>query len=1015
MLKKTLSIILTLTMLFTTLVVGNVVFAETIGNGTDDSQGFKAGDTVYFDCSVCGGVWTSSNAVEYINFTENTKEENGGSVVIAECDKTKYNPVVVTDMITSYVFSYTFTEKTAGATALRFWRGNSEKLWNNSPLLTYEDYQSGKNLIKADNLEGDGSIGTYSASAPIFDEGLKLSYGKVNNLYAHGVSGKEDDTEAWQCWQHKRNTESGLFTSSGTYYFFLPSSASETSVDIYNTFNTDVTVGSVTIPANSTVTMAYTPNTTYDVTADGATYQLKIMRSSAECAVYVNNSVPFEGMDLYTYLCQQKSNYAKATGAVTDRDGNIENTSIKKIKGRGNTSWDKPKKSFNITFDSAVEIAGMEKSKKYSICANFQDDTLTRNRLLYDLGDQVGLPYSPDSRYSDFYINGDYMGSYQMCEKVEVGSGYLINDITGEEYLNSDGTLAKDFAFAFKVDSGIDYDDFYFRAGDNNLIVIAPELTSADKYYNEVKTYISEKFTEMYNALKNDSPNLTDYIDKDSCAKIFLINELGKNWDAGVGSFYFVYKPDENGKYKFYASPTWDYDNSLGNAVGVSGDLNRMGVTDYEEPTGLFVTYKGGRKSTTNVASLMYRNTELKKRIGEVWYESFVPAIENILKKTNITTGELYSADTYYNLVKKSAEMNYESGWLMYSVPGWLASHNSLNKCSFDYTAKTYSQSTTATKYDDTTFKGIYDYMIDWATSRSAWLSNLFIDSYISPDQPTTKPTTPSVTQPVKEHEIGENTLVEFYFDNTNKIAEDKLTEYGDKAGYKATFGQATLKASVDGENDRALEWSVAEYGEDGNQMVPLMTAGSKNPWGENPYIEVNLDASCYSDLAFSFEIAGSKKAPASWSLWYSLDGANFKKIDNTDFTISLDNRKILTSYLGNVTLPQECNGAGNLTIRISANSTTTVSGGTTADDPTGGEVAINNIVLEGKSTKTALPGDANLDGVLTVQDAVTIQKSNVHILKLNSLQTKAADFNGDGNVNIKDITAIQKAVAQLV
>ncbi|MGN1132219.1 MAG: CotH kinase family protein, partial [Ruminococcus sp.] len=926
----------------------------------------------------------------------------------------KYNPVVVTETVGTYVFSYTFTDETAGATSLRFWRGNSEKLWNNSPLLTYEDYQSGKNLIRATDLEGNGSIGVYGETEPIFSDNLKLSYAKDNRLYAHGVSGNDDDTEAWQGWQHKRDEE-GNFTSNGTYYFFLPSSASETSVDIYNTFKTDVTVGSVTIPANSTVTMSYTPNTTYDVTADGATYQLKIMRSGAECAVYVNNSDSFDGMDLYTYLCQQKSNSAKATGAVTDKDGNIKNTPIKKIKGRGNTSWGKTKKSFNITYDSAVGIAGMASSKKFSICANYQDDSLTRNRLLYDLGDHVGLPYSPDSRYSDFYINGDYMGSYQMCEKVEVGSGYLIGDITGEEYLNSDGTLASDFSFAFKIDGGYEDDDFYFRASSNNLTVIAPELTSADKYYNEVKTYISEKFTEMFEALKNNSSNLSQLVDIDSFAKIYLINELGKNWDAGVGSFYFVYKPDANGNYKFYASPTWDYDNSLGNAKGVSRDLSNISVTDYEEPTGLFVTYKGGRKTTTNVASLMYRNTEVCKRIGQVWYESFVPAIEHILKKTNITTGELYSADTYYNLVKNSAEMNYESGWLLNPEPGWLADHSSLSKCSFDYATKTYSQSTTATKYDASTFKGVYDYMIDWTTSRSAWLSDLFVAYYISPEEPTTQPSTPSATQPVKEHEIGENTLVEFFFDSTGKVAEDKLTEYGDKAGYKATFGEATLKASVDGENDRALEWSVAEYGESGDQMVPLMTAGSKNPWGENPYIEVSLDASCYSDLSFSFEIAGSKKAPASWSLWYSLDGTNFSKIDNTDFTISLDNRKILTSYLGNVALPQECNGASNLTIRISANSTTTVSGGSTDDDPTGGEVAINNIVLEGKSTKTALAGDCNLDGVLTVQDAVTIQKANVHIIKLSTLQTKAADYNGDGEVNIKDITGIQKKVAQLV
>ena len=81
----------------------------------------------------------------------------------------------------------------------------------------------------------------------------------------------------------------------------------------------------------------------------------------------------------------------------------------------------------------------MEKNKKYSILANYQDDSLARNRILYDLSDAVGLPYASDSRFVDFYVNGFYRGSYQMCEKVEPGS--LVPEVDDEGYLNEDGTL----------------------------------------------------------------------------------------------------------------------------------------------------------------------------------------------------------------------------------------------------------------------------------------------------------------------------------------------------------------------------------------------------------------------------------------------------------------------------------------------------------------------------------------------------------------------------------------------
>ena len=104
--------------------------------------------------------------------------------------------------------------------------------------------------------------------------------------------------------------------------------------------------------------------------------------------------------------------------------------------------------------------------------------------------------------------------------------------------------------------------------------------------------------------LKAPFPTPSVYADVDSLAKIYLINELGKNWDAGVSSLYFVYKQDSNGQYKFFASPVWDYDNSLGNAVGVESELDSIGVTDYEEYTGWWCMYKG-RPSPRNCNNIM--------------------------------------------------------------------------------------------------------------------------------------------------------------------------------------------------------------------------------------------------------------------------------------------------------------------------------------------------------------------------------------------------------------------------
>ena len=58
------------------------------------------------------------------------------------------------------------------------------------------------------------------------------------------------------------------------------------------------------------------------------------------------------------------------------------------------------------------------------------------------------------------------------------------------------------------------------------------------------------------------------------------------------------------------------------------------------------------------------------------------------------------------------------------------------------------------------------------------------------------------------------------------------------------------------------------------------------------------------------------------------------------------------------------------------------------------------------------LSGDANGDGKINVKDATQIQKAAASLVTLDEVQTLAADANGDGKVNVKDATAIQKFVA---
>ncbi len=562
---------------------------------------------------------------------------------------------------------------------------------------------------------------------PVNEYNSRVTAATTQALYAH-ASNQENDTEAWVKWYEKDDT----------MYFFMPTATSASSLEIYNAFSDVAVVNGTTINPSESQFVSYEENTKFEALINNKSYNVIVMLSGTEGALFINNPDDFDGLDLWGYLTEDKENSTSATSAVLDDKGNLDTTPIKKIKGRGNTSWKADKKGFNLNFDSAITIGSMQKCKKFSIISNFQDASLCRNRVLYDLADEIGVPYASDSRFCEVYVNGDYIGNYQVCEKVDIGKNTLMPDIDDEDYLNYCNGDQTAFEFVCEIDAAPDDEDFTVRASNgNNLTMKAPELEKGDVNYSKVQRFIKAKYDVMYRKLTQNAEDINDYIDIESLAQVYLINELGKNWDAGAGSFFFVYKPDENGNYKFYASPVWDYDNSLGNAKGVEDDLWRLDIEDYEEPTGWFAKYKNGYRGPNFLKESIASCDALNKMIPTVWFEQFVPAIENRLNGEGLADTELYSKDVYFEYLKKSADMNFVR-WDIIQEPQWIAQHTSLKQCYTEYTYNkfgqitgvNFTQDTEATSYDQYVFSAEYQYMIDWLNSRVAWMSSEYIKSY---------------------------------------------------------------------------------------------------------------------------------------------------------------------------------------------------------------------------------------------------------------------------------------------
>ena len=143
------------------------------GAWKEEKASFQEGDTIYLDTKEFTD-WEQDSASFYINCTTATKKENNGQDInIESANKEQYQIAQLTkeeDGIYSYTFTKEDSEKKING--VRFWRGNDTTLWNDSILMTAEDYIGGKNCVK---VKGWNEIGEL--------------------VYYEGIIDKEKDTD----------------------------------------------------------------------------------------------------------------------------------------------------------------------------------------------------------------------------------------------------------------------------------------------------------------------------------------------------------------------------------------------------------------------------------------------------------------------------------------------------------------------------------------------------------------------------------------------------------------------------------------------------------------------------------------------------------------------------------------------------------------------------------------------------------------------------------------------------
>ena len=249
---------------------------------------------------------------------------------------------------------------------------------------------------------------------------------------------------------------------------------------------------------------------------------------------------------------------------ITSKDEYVENTlmsvlqmdimdefcELTNMKGRGNSTWEAPKKPYAIKFDKKKSLMDLPEDKSWVLLANYYDATLLRNDLAFFMGNEIStLDWTPHYQQADLILNGQYKGIYQLGEKVKI-SKKRVN-------VGDDG-------FLLEVDAKADANEVTFNVTHigQPINIKEPDVVVDGEDYNYIVDYLTNADAVLFSENWLDAEDgYKKYIDMSSFVDWYLVNEIAKNNDAiFYTSCYMNLK--RGGKLKM--GPLWDFDVAFG-------------------------------------------------------------------------------------------------------------------------------------------------------------------------------------------------------------------------------------------------------------------------------------------------------------------------------------------------------------------------------------------------------------------------------------------------------------------
>ena len=214
-----------------------------------------------------------------------------------------------------------------------------------------------------------------------------------------------------------------------------------------------------------------------------------------------------------------------------------------KIKGSRDLNLNKQSYFFELVqYEKFLDFK--TKSNKWTLVSNYGDKTLLRNFVALELSRKLEMDYTIDCKPIDLMVNGEYKGTYNLCENVDVSENKV-----NIEKMDKDDLKEPELTGGYLLEiNGFAYFGNHYINSKRGI----PVSIRDPEEENEIQSYyINEKFDELEMEVFDN--NFTK-IDNNTFINYFLIEEIIGNSQAYWNTYIYKKRNSEI----FYFGPIYD-------------------------------------------------------------------------------------------------------------------------------------------------------------------------------------------------------------------------------------------------------------------------------------------------------------------------------------------------------------------------------------------------------------------------------------------------------------------------